>query len=109
MAPQVNPILLELSLQLPKDSKLYLSIQEAKPYDAISDQAKLDITCLENFEGQFKEGQPAQSVMEQNGYKKWLGQLEEDIDEMENNKMRLMGALKLIAELAEELAEDEDF
>jgi hypothetical protein len=100
MSDKPHPILEELATQLPESSKLFLHIQEGKDYAEIATLAKNDISCLENVDGVLKDGQSAKSVLHQNGYQRWLEISEED------DRLRVFGALSLIAELSEELAED---
>ncbi len=76
------------------------SIETGDRFENIAAQAKTEIDCLENLQGVVKDGRPARSVLQENGYGKWLEDCEDD------DRLRVLGALKLIAELAEELAED---
>ena len=47
-----------------------------------------------------ENGQIARSVLEENGYRAWLGNSDQE------ERLRVLGALKLIADLAEDLADD---
>ena len=100
MSGKPHPILEELATQLPESSKLFLHIQEGKDYAEIASLARNDMSCLENVQGNLKDGQSAKSVLHQNGYQKWLENSDED------DQLRVYGALSLVAELSEELAED---
>lgn len=95
-----HPILLELSDQLPESAHTFKYIQEASEYEKITAQAQKDIACLENLEGHLEDGQPSKSVLEENGYREWLGGSDQD------DRLRVLGALHLIADVSEELAED---
>ena len=95
-----HPILLELSDQLPESAHTFKYIQEASEYEEITAQAQKDIACLENLEGHLEDGQPSKSVLEENGYREWLGGSDQD------DRLRVLGALHLIADVSEELAED---
>ena len=95
-----HPILEELSNKLPDSARTFQYIQEAAEYDEIAAQAQKDIVCLENLEGCLEDGQPSKTVLEQSGYRVWL----EDSDSDE--RLRVLGALKLIADVSEDLAED---
>ena len=95
-----HPILEELATQLPESCQLFLHIQEGKDYAEITTLAKHDISCFENVDGILKNGESAQSVLHQNGYQPWFENSEED------DRLRVLGTLSLIAELSEELAED---
>ena len=95
-----HPILLELSGQLPESSHTFKYIQEASEYEKITAQAQKDIACLENLEGHLDDGQPSKAVLEESGYREWLGGSDQD------ERLRVLGALHLIADVSEELAED---
>jgi hypothetical protein len=95
-----HPILLELSGQLPESAHTFQRIQEAAEFETIATQAQKDISCLENLEGHLEDGQPAKSVLEQSGYREWLEASDQD------ERLRVLGALHLIADVSEELAED---
>jgi hypothetical protein len=95
-----HPILLELSGQLPEAARTFQYIQEAAEFEKITTQAQKDITCLENLEGHLEDGQPAKTVLEQSGYLQWLKVSDDD------ERLRVLGALHLIADVTEDLAED---
>jgi hypothetical protein len=97
-----HPILDELSRQLPDAAHTFQYIHESPDFWKITAQAQTDISCLENLEGCLEDGRSAKSVLEEGGYRAWL----ESSDEEE--KLRVLGALKLIADLSEDLAEDEN-
>ena len=99
-----NPILMEMSKQLPDTVQTFKHIQEGKSYEDIVIQAKKEMFCLRNREGQMENGQSTQSVLEESGYRFLLENSDEE-DENEE-RLRLMGTLQLIAELSEDLAED---
>ena len=100
MSASVHPILLELSGQLPESAHTFQYIQEAAEYEKITAQAQKDIACLENLEGHLEEGQPSKNVLEESGYREWLKASDQD------ERLRVLGALHLIADVSEELAED---
>ena len=100
MAGKSNPILKELANQLPESAQSYLYIQDHKDYEDIVGQAWKEFFCLGDMDKVLEDGQSAKSVLQQSGYEKWLDDADED------ERLRVLGALKLIAELAEELAED---
>ena len=95
-----HPILAELSGQLPESAHTFKRIQEAAGYEEINAQAQKDIACLESLEGNLEDGQPAKVVLEQSGYREWLAASDQD------ERLRVLGALKLIADVSEDLAED---
>jgi hypothetical protein len=97
---QPHPILAELARQLPDSAHTFQYIQEAVVFEEIAAQAGKDISCLENLEGCLKDGRPAKAVLEESGYRVWLEG--SDLDE----RLRVLGALRLIADVSEDLAED---
>jgi len=104
MNSKVNPILIEMSQDLPDSIRTFKYIQEPKSYEEIVVQARKEIFCLRNMERTMENGQSAKSFLQQNGYQFLLENSDKE-DEMEE-RMRLLGTLQLIAELSEELAED---
>jgi len=100
MSASAHPILIELSNQLPQFAHTYQYIQKASDFEEIAAQAQKDISCLENLEGCLKDGRPAKTVLEESGYRMWLEGSDQD------ERLRVLGALRLIADLSEDLAED---
>jgi hypothetical protein len=100
MDSKAHPILAELSRQLPDTAHTFQYIHESSDFEKIAAQAQGDISCLENLEGCLEDGRPAKSVLEESGYRAWLGESDQD------ERLRLLGALKLIADLSEDLAEE---
>jgi len=95
-----HPILLELSGQLPESAHTFQYIQEAVEFEMIAAQAQKDISCLENLEGCLEDGRTAKAVLEESGYREWLEASDQD------ERLRVLGALTLIADVSEDLAED---
>jgi hypothetical protein len=95
-----HPILIELSGQLPGSAHTFQYIQDGVEFEKIAAQAQKDISCLENLEGQLKDGQPAKTVLEKSGYRDWLKASDQD------ERLRVLGALHLIADVSEDLADD---
>lgn len=100
MSLSAHPILEELSNQLPESAHTFQYIQEAAEFEAIAAQAQKDISCLENLEGSLEDGRPAKTVLEESGYRVWLEGSDSD------ERLRVLGALTMIADLSEDLAED---
>lgn len=100
MSASAHPILEELSNQLPQSAHTYQYIQQASEFEEIAAQAQKDISCLENLEGCLEDGQPAKAVLEESGYRMWLEGSDQD------ERLRVLGALRLIADLSEDLADD---
>ena len=104
MNSKANPILIEMSEELPDSIQTFKDIQEPKSYEEIVVQARKEIFCLRNMERLMEDGQSANSFLQQNGYQFLLEKSDEE-DELEE-RLRLLGTLQLIAELSEDLAED---
>ena len=104
MNSKANPILIEMSHELPDSIQTFKYIQEPKSYEEIVVQARKEIFCLRNLERNMEDGQSAKSFLQKNGYQFLLENSDEE-DELEE-RMRLLGTLQLIVELSEELAED---
>ena len=104
MNSKANPILIEMSEELPDSIQTFKDIQEPKSYEEIVVQARKEIFCLRNMERLMEDGQSAKSFLQKNGYQFLLENSNEE-DELEE-RLRLLGTLQLIAELSEDLAED---
>lgn len=100
MSSKAHPILSELSRQLPDSAHTFQYIQESSDFGQIAAQAQKDISCLENLEGHLADGRHAKTVLEENGYRVWLEGADSD------ERLRVLGALRLIADLSEDLVED---
>jgi len=104
MNSKANPILIEMSQELPDSIQTFKYIQEPKSYAEIVGQARKEILCLRNMERSMEDGQSAKSFLKQNGYQFLLENSDEE--EEQEERLRLLGTLQLIVELSEELAED---
>ena len=102
MEIKINPILLDLSKQLPDAIETMQLIKGFRSYRNIAIQARKELYCLGNLEGFMEDGQSMKSILQQNGYTTWLENYEEE------DRLRLIGTLRLIAELSEELSEEKD-
>lgn len=101
MNAQSHPILTELSQQLPETSLTYKYIHGPESFTQISDQAKEEFLCLSDLDADRGKGFSGKTQLIQYGYESWLRDMEDDDD-----RLRLVGFLKLIIELAEELADE---
>lgn len=104
MNSKANPILIEMSKQLPDSVQTFKDIQEPKNYEDIVVQARKEIFCLRNMERSMEDGQSAKTFLQQNGYRFLLENSDEE--DKQEEQLMLLGTLQLIAELSEELAED---
>jgi len=94
-----HPILAELSQQLLESAHTFQYIQEPAHFEKIAVRARNDIAC-ENLDGHREDNPPAKTILEQSGYQAWLEASKQD------ERLRALGALRLIADLSEDLAED---
>jgi len=101
MNSQTHPILNELSEQLPETSMTWKFIHGLESFAEVCSQARKEFLCLSDLEADLGNGLSGRTQLAQYGYENWLKDLEDDDD-----RLRLIGFLKLIIELAEELAED---
>ena len=92
-----NPILIEMADQLPESSKAFQLIMTCIDYSMIIDQVKEDFYCFADLEKERKNGMKGLDILKQNGYEKFLEDLEEE------DRLRICGVLQMIADLAKEL------
>ena len=105
MNSKANPILIEMSQELPDSIQTFKNIQEPKSYAEIVGQARKEILCLRNMERSMEDGQSGKSFLQENGYQYLLENSDEE-EQQQEERMRLLGTLQLIVELSQELAED---
>lgn len=107
MNSQTNPILIEISESIPETSMTYKYIHGPESYSQITAQAKEEFLCLNDLDSDLGNGISGRAQLIQYGYEKWLKDFEDDHEgDGDDNRIRLIGFLKLIIELAEELAEE---
>ena len=92
-----NPILIEMADQLPESSKAFQLIMTCIDYSMIIDQVKEDFYCFADLEKERENGMKGLDILKQNGYEKFLEDLEEE------DRLRICGVLQMIADLAKEL------
>jgi len=92
-----NPILIEMADQLPESSKAFQLIMTCIDYSMIIDQVKEDFYCFADLEKERENGMKGLDILKQNGYEKFLKDLEEE------DRLRICGVLQMIADLAKEL------
>ena len=98
MNSKANPILIEMSKQLPDSVQTFKDIQEPKNYEDIVVQARKEIFCLRNLERSMEDGQSAKTFLQQNGYQFLLENPDDEVAMEE--RLELLGTLQLIAELS---------
>ncbi len=99
MNSQTHPILIELSQQLPENSTTCKYINGPESFSQVFTQAKEEFSWLSDLDTD--RGQGARTHLTQNGYENLLKDMDEE------DRLILLGTLKLIIDLAEELAEEE--
>ena len=85
MNSKANPILIEMSKQLPDSVQTFKDIQEPKNYEDIVVQARKEIFCLRYMERSMEDGQSAKTFLQQNGYQFLLENSDEE-DKQEEDK-----------------------
>ena len=95
-----NPILIEMADQLPESSKAFQLIMTCIDYSMIIDQVKEDFYCFADLENERTNGMKGLDSLRQNGYEKFLKDMEEE------DRLRMCGVLQMIADLAKELDDD---
>ena len=107
MNSQTNPILNEISESIPESSMTYRYIHGPESFAEVAIQASQEFLCLSDLTADLENGLTGRTQLVQYGYENWLKELDDDHEgEGDDNRLRLIGFLKLIIELAEELAED---
>ena len=107
MNSQTNPILIEISESIPETSLTYKFIHGTETFTEIATQAKEEFLCLNDLSADLGNGLSGRTQLVKYGYESWLKDLDDDYEgEGDDNRIRLIGFLKLIIELAEELAEE---
>ncbi len=85
----------------------YKYIHGPESFAEVSIQAKEEFLCLSDLEADRGKGLSGKTQLAQYGYENWLKEMEDDDnDDGDDDRLRLIGFLKLIIELAEELAEE---
>ena len=100
MNSQPNPILIELSQQLPDTSKTYQYIKEAKSFYEITLWAGQELYLLSGINLNQDLSSDVKNTLIEKGYDQLLNDGEDD------DRLRIVGALQMIVELAEELDKD---
>jgi hypothetical protein len=107
MNSQTNPILNEISESIPESSMTYRYIHGPESFAEVATQASQEFLCLSDLAADLGNGLSGRAQLVQYGYENWLKDLDDDHeDEGDDNRLRLIGFLKLIIELSEELAEE---
>jgi hypothetical protein len=107
MNSQSNPILNEISESIPETSMTYRYIHGPESFAEVATQAKEEFLCLSDLTADRGNGFSGRTQLVEYGYENWLKDMDDDYEgEGDDDRIRLVGFLKLIIELAEELAEE---
>ena len=107
MNSQTNPILNEISESIPKSSTTYRYIHGPESFAEVATQASQEFLCLNDLTADMGNGLSGRAQLVQYGYENWLKELDDDYEgEGDDDRLRMIGFLKLIIELSEELAEE---
>jgi len=98
----MHPILQEYSGQIPKNIKTYESIHGGNSFEEIAGHARSEQAAFRSLEGVLEDGRTVAEVLQANGSEESI----ESPDALDKDRLRAVGALGLIAEFCEAMAED---
>ncbi|MGP0565455.1 hypothetical protein ACTRW9_10125 [Nitrospina sp. 32_T5] len=98
----VHPILNEYSGQIPKSLQTYKSIHAVDDYEVIVEHARQEMTAFRSLDGVLPDGRTVRDVLKESGCEESI----EDMDGLDKDRTRVVGALNLIFEFSEAMAED---
>ncbi len=98
----IHPILQEYIRQLPETLPTLLSIQGGEEYADIASKAQSDLLAFRSLEGVVADGRTVEQLLKESGSEESL----DNPDALDKDRLRVIGALSMIAEFAEDLAED---
>ncbi|MZH03579.1 MAG: hypothetical protein F3745_09370 [Nitrospinae bacterium] len=102
MNSQTNPILNEISESIPETSITYKYIHGPETFAQVANQAREEFLCLNDLDADLGNGFSGRTQLVQYGYEEWLKDFDDDHErEGDDNRIRLIGFLKLIIELPE--------
>ncbi|MDE0849341.1 MAG: hypothetical protein OSA44_11110, partial [Nitrospinaceae bacterium] len=81
-------------------STTFKYIQVSESYSQVATQAQEEFLCLSYFDADRGNGLSGRNQLAQYGYENWLKDMEEE------DRLYLIGTLRLVIDLAEELAEE---
>ncbi|CAI2717116.1 hypothetical protein [Nitrospina watsonii] len=102
MAGSVHPILSEYSSQIPKGLQTYQSIHAVKSYEEIVEVARKEMIAFKSLDGVLPDARTVREVLQESGSEESI----EDMDGLDKDRVRVVGALNLILEFSEAMAED---
>lgn len=98
----MHPILQEYAVQIPKNIRTYQSLQEGKSFEEIAEHARREQKAFKSLDGVLEDGRTVAEVLQANGTEESI----ESPDALDKDRLRAVGALGLIAEFCEAMAED---
>ncbi|MCF8719479.1 hypothetical protein [Nitrospina gracilis] len=98
----VHPILNEYSGQIPKSLQTYKSIHAIEDYEVIVEHARQEMSAFKSLDGVLPDGRTVRDALIESGYHESI----EDMDGLDKDRTRVVGALNLILEFSEAMAED---
>ncbi|CCQ89631.1 hypothetical protein NITGR_140028 [Nitrospina gracilis 3/211] len=98
----VHPILNEYSGQIPKSLQTYKSIHAVENYEVIVEHTKQEMAAFRSLDGVLPDGRTVRDVLKESGCEESI----EDMDGLDKDRIRVVGALNLILEFSEAMAED---
>jgi len=102
MTNNAHPILLEYLEQVPESLQTFQSIQGGEEYADIASKAQSDLLAFRSLDGVLADGRTVEQALKQSGSEETL----DNPDALDKDRLRVVGALSMIAEFAEDLAED---
>ena len=102
MANSVHPILQEYTGQIPESLQTSRAIQQGKGYEEIAKQALNEMDTFKSLNGVLEDGRTVRDVLQQSGSEESI----ENPEPLENDRLRVMGVLSMIAEFCEDMSED---
>lgn len=102
MAANIHPVLQEYVIQIPDSIKTYQSIQQQKSYEEIAAQARNEMVVFKSLDDVLEDGRTVQDVLQQSGSLESI----ENPEPLEDDRLRVVGVLNMIAEFCEDMAED---
>jgi hypothetical protein len=98
----MHPILQEYAVQIPKNIQTYRSLQEGKSFEEVGEHARKDQAAFKSLDGVLGDGRTVAEALQANGSEESI----ESPDALDKDRLRAVGALGLIAEFCEAMAED---
>ena len=102
MSGSCNTVLLSITDPLPDSAATKVMASTGKSYSEIAIQAKFDWECLAHLETALKGSKTGREWLRENGYGDWLEKADQE------DRVSMLGWLRMISDMSQDLAEDED-